>query len=161
MGKTVSINKVKQGTRERMAGLWVPCEPLCCRHAWKNTCHTRSPGHFRLRNVSVAHQLDPPFPCTSLFCRSSMRFAYPHREDVYLPASFLRFYRALLNGLQYLSLDKTSPVYSRPGVIVLCCWMHQGHSPLLRMLCIISDSGIILERDSLHEGCYDGNSSEE
>lgn len=39
---------------------------------------------------------------------------------VCLPASFLRFYHAVLKGFQYLSIDKTIPVYSHPGVIPLC-----------------------------------------
>lgn len=159
-----SINKVTQGARERMADLWVPCEHLCCKHAWKNTCHTHIPQVTSDCAMSpLPTSWTPPFPAPVYSVDRPCDLLTLTRKIVYvyLPASFLRFYRALLKGLQYLSLDKTSPVYSRPGVIPVCYWMHQGHSPLLRMLCIISDSGIVLERDSLHEGCYAGNSSGE
>lgn len=90
MEKMVSINKVQQGARGRVADLWVSCEPLCCKYAWKNTCHTHVSQVISDNTLSLSPTNWTPFPCSISFRISSMQFAYPQREDtVCLPSCLI------------------------------------------------------------------------
>lgn len=160
-----SINKVKQSARERKADLWLPCQSICRKHAWKDSCPTVcSLSSFRLHTVTVAHQLEKilsPFPALSYSLDPECNWILTFPGEIhyaYTPSSLLRFYHSSFSGVQYLSIDKTSFVCPSPDIISPCYWTHQGHSRLLQMLSIILDSGITLERDSLHGDCYGGNS---
>lgn len=88
--KMVSINKVQQGARGRVADLWASCERLCCKYAWKNTCHTHVSQVISDNTLSLSPTNWTPLPCTISFNRLPMQFAYPQRDGtVCLPSSFI------------------------------------------------------------------------